>query len=191
MWSQISYPTFTDDAAANPDLPLKSDANGKLLLRQLEVSGDGVLALLQGATSARFDLMDNDSATGERRFAFSVNSEALNISLRGDTGSYSSVFLNFYANSGNPYVYSAVPVSVGTGSSQAQLHVKQPSTSGAKPVLKLEQPDVSEQFIDFVSTIGTGNAIEAVGGKTLTTTHFIKVTLPGGLTRYMPVGTIA
>jgi len=33
--------------------------------------------------------------------------------------------------------------------------------------------------------------IEAVGGKTLTVTHFIKVTLPGALTRYFPVGTIA
>jgi len=51
--------------------------------------------------------------------------------------------------------------------------------------------DVSEEMIEFNTTIGTGNAIEAVGAKTLTTTHFIKVTLPGGLTRYIPCGTIA
>ena len=38
-------------------------------------------------------------------------------------------------------------------------------------------------MIECITTIGTGNAIEAIGSKTLTTTHFIKVTIPGGLTR--------
>jgi len=57
--------------------------------------------------------------------------------------------------------------------------------------LFLNQADLSEEMIEFSTTIGVGNAIEAVGAKTLTTTHFIKVTLPGGLTRYLPVGTIA
>jgi hypothetical protein len=73
----------------------------------------------------------------------------------------------------------------------AQLHVDQSSTSAAEPVLYLDQADVSEEMIQFETTIGVGNAIEAVGAKTLTTTHFIKVTLPGSLTRYIPVGTIA
>ena len=63
--------------------------------------------------------------------------------------------------------------------------------AAAIPVLTLTQSDVDQDMIEFVSTIGTGNAIEAVGAKTLTTTHFIKVTIPGGLTRYFPVGTIA
>ncbi len=65
------------------------------------------------------------------------------------------------------------------------------SSTSALPVLTLNQVDVSEEMIEFVSTIGTGNAIEAVGAKSLTTTHFIKVTIPGGLTRYFPIGTIA
>ena len=73
----------------------------------------------------------------------------------------------------------------------AQLHIDQSSTTAAVPVLILDQADVSEEMIEFISTIGVGNALEAVGGKTLTTTHFIKVTLPGGLTRYLPVGTIS
>lgn len=64
-------------------------------------------------------------------------------------------------------------------------------STAAIPVLYLNQVDVSEEMIEFNTTIGTGNAIEAVGAKTLTTTHFIKVTIPGGLTRYIPVGTIA
>jgi len=73
----------------------------------------------------------------------------------------------------------------------AQLHVDQDSTTAAEPVLLLDQADVSEEMIEFATTIGVGNAIEAVGAKTLTTTHFIKVTLPGALTRYLEVGTIA
>lgn len=72
-----------------------------------------------------------------------------------------------------------------------QLHVNQANTSGAVPVLYLEQGDVSEEMIEFETTIGVGNAIEAVGAKTLTTTHFIKITINGVGTRYIPCGTIA
>lgn len=79
----------------------------------------------------------------------------------------------------------------GTVAAVAQLHVDQGSATGAIPVLYLDQGDPDEDMIEFACTIGVGNAIEAVGGKTLTTTHFIKVTLPGALTRYIPVGTIA
>lgn len=80
---------------------------------------------------------------------------------------------------------------IDTTSLTAKLYVDQKSTTAAIPVLTLDQADVSEEMIDFVTTIGTGNAIEAVGAKALTTTHFIKVTLPGGLTRYISCGTIA
>ena len=82
-------------------------------------------------------------------------------------------------------------VGIGTASPTSTLHIDQSSTTAAIPVLTLDQGDDSEEMIEFIGTIGTGNAIEAIGAKTLTTTHFIKVTLPGGLTRYIPCGTIA
>jgi hypothetical protein len=82
-------------------------------------------------------------------------------------------------------------VGIGVTSPNAQLHVDQPSATGAQPVLLLDQGDVSEEMIEFACTIGVGNALEAVGGKTLTVTHFIKISLPGALTRYLPCGTIA
>ena len=82
-------------------------------------------------------------------------------------------------------------VGIGLTSPASKLHVDQASADGAIPVLTLDQGDASEEMIEFLCTIGTGNAIEAVGAKSLTTTHFIKVTIQGGLTRYIPVGTIA
>lgn len=82
-------------------------------------------------------------------------------------------------------------VAIGTDEALAQLHIDQSGSAIAQPVLYLDQADVSEEMIQFETTIGIGNAIEAVGAKALTVTHFIKVTLPGALTRYIPVGTIA
>jgi len=89
-------------------------------------------------------------------------------------------------------VDSSQNIGIGIASSiAAKTHIDQSSTTAAIPVLYLDQADISEEMIEFNTTIGTGNAIEAIGAKTLTTTHFIKVTLPGALTRYIPVGTIA
>ena len=82
-------------------------------------------------------------------------------------------------------------VGIGTTSPTAQLHIDQASTTAAQPVLLLDQADISEQMRQFETTIGVGNAIEAAGSKLLTVTHFVKDTLPGGLTRYTPYGTIS
>ena len=82
-------------------------------------------------------------------------------------------------------------VGIGLTAPTSKLHIDQASATGAIPVLTLDQGDTSEEMMELLCTIGTGNAIEAIGAKTLTTTHFIKVTITGGLTRYIPVGTIA
>jgi len=67
----------------------------------------------------------------------------------------------------------------------------QSNASAALPVLTLDQVDVSEEYVSFLGTVGTGNSLEAVAAKTLTPTHFVKVKVEGGLTRYFEVGTIA
>lgn len=82
-------------------------------------------------------------------------------------------------------------VGIGMDIPTAKLHVEQESTTGAKPVLKLDQRDVSEPMVELACTIGTGNGLEAVAAKTLTVTHFEKVVITGGLIRYRPIGTIA
>ena len=73
----------------------------------------------------------------------------------------------------------------------AVLRVEQTATDGVATCVALKQDDLNIPFITFETTIGTGNALEAVGGKTLTTTHFVMVDIEGVGARYLPVGTIA
>lgn len=134
-------------------------------------------------------------------------------SVRGDLIAFAaSVRFNAYDDNAADYVlldFRGKPVTFSIGTTEGmrvhtdgrvglriaaplgQLHVNQLGPGSAIPPLYLTQADVDQDMIEFACTIGVGNAIEAVGGKTLTTTHFIKCTLPGGLTRYFPVGTIA
>lgn len=72
-----------------------------------------------------------------------------------------------------------------------KVHIDQTGTTDAISCLYMTQQDVDYAFMLFNCTVGTGNAIEAVGAKSLTTTHFIKVRITGGLDRYIPIGTIA
>ncbi len=84
-------------------------------------------------------------------------------------------------------------VGAGFGSTNpaARVHIDQTDTGGAIPTLLLDQADLSEEFIEFTGTVGTGNSIEAVGAKTLTTTHFLRMNITGVGYVYVPVGTIA
>jgi hypothetical protein len=129
-------------------------------------------------------------------FVNGVTGSVMNMNMGAGSGNTTSVLDAFTAGTsaaGNLVIQNVShgDVAIDVASPLAKLHVDQSSETGQKPVLYLDQADVSEEMIEFNTTIGTGNAIEAVGAKTLTTTHFIKVTLPGALTRYIPVGTIA
>jgi hypothetical protein len=50
-------------------------------------------------------------------------------------------------------------VGIGELAPAAMLQVEQTSSTGAKPALRLQQADVSEEFIRFDTTVGTGNPI--------------------------------
>lgn len=51
-------------------------------------------------------------------------------------------------------------VAIGATTNSATLHVDQSSTTAAIPVLLLDQADLSEEFIEFVTTVGAGNPID-------------------------------
>lgn len=60
----------------------------------------------------------------------------------------------------------------------AKLDIDQESTTATIPVLQLDQADLSEEFINFVSTIGTGNPI--IASSTATTfSHKVRVAVNG------------
>jgi len=81
--------------------------------------------------------------------------------------------------------------SIGTTSTNlGTLHVDQSSASAAIATLVLGQDDVSEEMIQFISTVGTGNTLEAAAAKTLTVTHFIRVNI-NATPYYLQAGTIA
>lgn len=79
-----------------------------------------------------------------------------------------------------------------TGSLLKLENIVDANVADTTHLLELDQDtDSSGTFINFAGTVGVGNPIEAVGAKTLTVTHFLKVQVTGGLTRYIEVGTIA
>lgn len=82
-------------------------------------------------------------------------------------------------------------VGVGETAPAGRLHVNQSSATAAVPVIYLEQADIDQDIMEIETTIGVGNAVEAIAAKVLTTTHFVKVTLTGVGARYFPIGTIA
>lgn len=88
-------------------------------------------------------------------------------------------------------VISARRVGIAQDTPGGALHVNQFGATAAVPVLLLEQGDDDQAMIELTGTVGTGNCIEAVGAKTLTVTHFVKVTITGVGTVYIPCGTIA
>jgi hypothetical protein len=125
-----------------------------------------------------FHVITNGDGSGVSTLSFSSQSGSSNI------GSESVSEVMVLKGNG------IVGIGISTGL-DGKTHIDQSSTTAAIPVLTLDQADLSEQFIKFMTTIGTGNPIEAVGAKTLTTTHFIRIEIDGVGDRYLPVGTIA
>lgn len=74
---------------------------------------------------------------------------------------------------------------VGVTTVSGKVHVDQSSTTAAIPVLILDQADLSEEFIEFTSTVGAGNPIDtaAVG------TYYgkIRVNVTGVGYKYIPL----
>lgn len=169
--------------------------------RQLHITGpDGSVTTLPTLGAKDLFLFENDGNVNAVLVCGSTNTGGIKFYKDGGSSFEAGIFsraassnIEFRTNGNNIRmdINSNGRVGIGTTSQAAILDVEQDGTTDAIPVLRLKQDDVSEEFIEFDTTIGTGNAIEAVGAKTLTTTHFLKVTIPGGLTRYIPMGTIA
>lgn len=162
--------------------------------------GVGALTLNAGSGNAYFSLTSTTTSGAMGHKYQQSGTDVWVVALMGSAVAASDQFgvggaIRWY-NQGLDYTGMLIEatksmVSIGFGNPAAQLHVRQRSTTAAIPALWLRQADLSEEFVRFECTVGTGNAIEAAGAKVLTTTHFIRVYIEGVGARYMPVGTIA
>jgi hypothetical protein len=124
-------------------------------------SGDGII------------IQNNDDTTDNARLTIIGGNIANSIIDFGDSGSanvgqilynHSANEMRFTVNSaGNKLVINSsgdTGINVAGGSIAAQLHVDQSDGSAVQPVLLLDQADLSEEFINFVTTIGAGNPLD-------------------------------
>jgi len=105
------------------------------------------------------------------------------------TSSEERVRFDFY-NSGDPdsWILPGGDFGIGTNTPSASLHVDQSSSTGAKPVLTVDQADVSEEFIRFIGTSANGVVTQSLVEDADVTTR----TLEGWLKIYVydgPSGT--
>jgi len=83
----------------------------------------------------------------------------------------------------------AVPTTNNADSAVARF--EQTHTAGGANILQLVQLDIDKPFIGFETTVGAGNAVQAVAALNLTATHYVMVDIEGVGTRYFAVGTLA
>jgi len=172
----------------------------------LKVSSDGALATggntlrvettgtpTSGAVYAEFDfagLTDTNENVGVHIDATSKKVQALKIDAAPIAGS-SILATSTGALAENKATAEFVSNVSACDADSSVVRIHQDHTTGVANVVHLVQDDVSEPFIGFESTVGEGNAIEEVGEKSLTTTHYIMVDIEGVGKRYIEVGTIA
>jgi hypothetical protein len=107
----------------------------------VEVSGDLFPAYRMGRVSG--------GAFTNRQWAFGVDGGGRWF-VQDVTGAVNRIFVD---TSGNMSIgQNLVPA--------AKLHVDQFSTTAAIPVTSLDQADLSEEFINFITTVGAGNPID-------------------------------
>lgn len=174
---------------------------GAYATRMSVLSGGGINVGADADVSSQFGRVQIGFITGFSDFAaFSHVDHASTTNYAFIQGANGATFFNaaagqkitFLIDGAAKGAWEASNLGVGIHTSiLGRLHADQSSTSGAIPPLVLDQADLSEEMIKFVTTIAEGNPIEAVGAKALTTTHFIRVEIPGPAYVYFPVGTIA
>lgn len=99
-----------------------------------------------------------------------------NISVNNQAGTVTNSWAIYSEWAANSYILGRVGIADETP--DAMLDVNQNSTTAAIPTLILQQSDLSEEFINFESTIGTGNPI--IASSTATTfSHKIRIAVNG------------
>ncbi len=145
-----------------------------------------------GAVYALFDfsgITDTHENVGVHIDASDKKVQALKIEAAPEAGSAVLVESGAALADGKATMELVADADAGHANS-AVLRVHQDHATGVSEVVRLLQDDDDKPFFGLYATAGAGNAVEAVGSKSLTTTAFIMVNVNGDV-RYIPVGTIA
>lgn len=172
-------------------LHVSSDGNLASGGNTLKVTTAGTPA--SGAMYAEFDftgITDTNENVGVKIDATGKKVQALNI-IAAPIASSVAYIAAGAALAADKAVLEVVSVPTTNNADAAVVRLEQTHTAGGANILHMVQNDVDKPFFGFETTIGEGNALEAVGGKSLTTTHFVMVDIEGVGARYLPVGTIA
>jgi hypothetical protein len=110
---------------------------------RFELNSDGSQAAANRKNFAMVNVTPS-AAGGDNRLAFQS---------RTDAGGFSDNLLSI--------LYSG-RVGIGTISPSGQVSIDQSDSSGAIPVLELDQADDSEEFINFISSVGDGDPVDTV-----------------------------
>ena len=130
----------------------------------LHIYGNGAKVILPNgnvgigtsAPNAKLEVSGNIYTTNNTNFLLFGTNSGTNPYLQG--GADNSLYIG---NNNTPKIFVSGSGNVGINdtAASAQLHVDQTSTTAAKPTLRLQQADLSEEFIRFDATVGTGNPI--------------------------------
>ena len=172
-------------------LHVSSDGNLASGGNTLKVSTAGTPA--SGAMYAEFDftgITDTNENVGVKIDATGKKVQALNIIAAPIASSVAYVAAGA-ALAADKAVLEVVSVPTTNNADAAVLRLEQTHTAGGANILHMVQNDLDKPFIGFETTVGTGNAIQAVAELALTATHYIMVDIEGVGTRYLAVGTVA
>lgn len=161
----------------------------------LEVAGDALVTLYGDGVNPRLDLV---RVANNQQWRLSAG--ATKFQFRDLVGEKNV----FEIESGSPedafYIKSSGVIGFGTAAPSGQLHIDQASTTGAIPVLYLDQADVSEEFIRLVGTSAasdlTQSLVRPASVSTATVAAYVEVYVSdtsAGITAgsyYMPLYTL-
>lgn len=102
-----------------------------------------------------------DNSNWERLNIRSQNTTYLITTEKGGTGTLRPLQLSTSNTLGTGItIDTSQQVGIGVTVPLAKTHIDQSSTTATIPVLSLDQADLSEEFINFITTIGAGNPID-------------------------------
>ena len=143
-WVGINTTTPGQDVVGTFDIPSSQTV--------LQVHGADPAIIVTGTAAASFHFIDQNAAADAKWFVMQNFSGVARFIAINDAATVQIQLLALDLATGK--------VGLGTASPAARLHVNQPSTTAAIPVLTLRQADLSEEFIRFSATVGAGNPID-------------------------------